>query len=181
MTVLACIIAATLGFVTGLTVAVYQYPQREIGRLYRIFVRAGLRHGEWKHFSELIDHNTKLVVKPNCETLYSTTFIDLRKSDYLLSIPPIDSYFSICFINHKTDVQGYVTNADVQTDSSTQFILTSNPRSTERQIFLEQGKHWIIARFGILDQRAQLMIKDLQHKLVLTEQDQPKTGGTTYD
>ena len=64
-----------IGFLAGLIILTQVFPIWEVKRLQKKLAKEGYDFGKWKHFRELVDHNVKVIVKPNCETLYSSIFI----------------------------------------------------------------------------------------------------------
>jgi len=64
------------------------------------------------HFSHVRmfpDHLFRLVVRPNCDTLYSSAWIDLSKEPMVLSIPDMgDRYYVMPFMDAWTNVYAYV-------------------------------------------------------------------------
>lgn len=159
------------GCTTGLIIAIVTYPRREVKNLYRSFIDEGKQMGELKHFRDIVDHNVKIIVKPNCETLYSTTFIDLIKNNYLLKIPQTSEHFSVCFLNSNTDTIGYITNKNLLPHESTEFILSKNIKSinkSENLISLNTDMCWIIIRYGIPSSKPIEEVHSLQNGIILT-------------
>lgn len=64
---------------------------------------------KYLHARKLYDPDFKLVVTPNNDTLYSTTFADLRTEPIVISVPPTgDRYFSIQLVDMATDNFAYI-------------------------------------------------------------------------
>jgi hypothetical protein len=55
------------------------------------------------------DHQFRLVVRPNCDTLYSSAWIDLSNEPIVLSVPGMgDRYYVMPFMDAWTNVFAYV-------------------------------------------------------------------------
>jgi hypothetical protein len=147
MTVIVSLLALILGAIGGLFFAIKSYPGREVKRLIREFrFNEKKEFGEWLHYRTKATHELRIIVKPNCETLYSSTFID-AKGSYLFTLPTIDQYFSIVFINVKTDVVGCITNRELS--SKTVVVTTELHIQEKNALKIPEGLTWMIARFGI--------------------------------
>ena len=159
------LITILLGFVIGFLMAARRFPSSEVRRLMKTFTSEGFEQGQWKHFRDLVDHNLQVIVKPNCETLYSTTFINLNQGDFELVVPPSSEYFSVCFLNQKTETTQIITNKDISNTDQTRFILTANPNGQDSSVNLGSGICWIIARFGLNSASDLQQIHSLQDQL----------------
>ena len=61
------------------------------------------------HVRVLPDHRFRLVVRPNCDTLYSSAWIDLSTEPMILSVPDMgDRYYVMPFMDAWTNVFAYV-------------------------------------------------------------------------
>ena len=68
---------------------------------------AGFNH--YLHGRKLFDPDYKVVVSANNDTLYSTTFADLRREPIVVSVPATDDrYFVIQFVDMVTDNFAYI-------------------------------------------------------------------------
>jgi len=171
MTILPTILAfLATGFCAGLIVSIQLYPTMEVKRMFRAFKREGYLTGDWKHFGEVVDHNIRVIVKPNCETLYSTTFIKPSDTAYSLLIPPYPEYFSIAFLDTNTDVLGYITNKDILPEETIRFIINRTNHlkpNNENTIIVDSDLCWVIARFGIPGNGDLTSVHTMQNNLIL--------------
>ena len=170
MIIVYILITLILGFVLGFMMSARSFPSREVIRLLRTFKKEGFNEGEWKHYRELVDHNLKVIVKPNCETLYSTTFIDMKKGEYRLDVPASSEYFSVCFLNQKTETRAIITNQEISESEGSHFVLCTTPKNRNNEIELDKGICWIIVRFGLESEDALEKIHALQDQLKITPQ-----------
>jgi hypothetical protein len=151
------ILFSLLSFFTGITagilISLIYYPKWEINKLIRQQRKEGYSFGEWNHFKNLADHNIRVVVKPNCETLYSISFIRRKDGPYILNMPRFDSYFSFAFLNRNTDIQGYITNRDAAGNKGNKFLISYIEQEISDinlpGIKLNSRVSWIIGRFEI--------------------------------
>jgi len=64
---------------------------------------------KYQHNRKLYDPDFTLVVSPNNDTLYSTTFADLRTEPLVISVPPTgDRYFVIQLVDGSSDNLAYI-------------------------------------------------------------------------
>ncbi|MBT7995224.1 MAG: DUF1254 domain-containing protein [Bacteroidetes bacterium] len=142
-----------LGGIAGLFVSVLLYPKWEIQKVKRHMKKEGIGYGEWKHVSKFVDHHTKVIVKPNCETLYSLAFIHKKDGPYKLTMPAFDTYFSFAFLDENTNVQGYFTNTDTIENKESSFLIYYDENEildkSQACIILDSKLCWIIGRFGV--------------------------------
>jgi hypothetical protein len=137
-----------MGVLIGLLWSIRTFPKREVNRLYSEFKNVeNKRYGQWKHFRNKVDHNLKIIVKPNCETLYSTTFIDLKSGGFKLTVPSSELYFSACFLNENTDVIKTITNEHLNVSDNTTLLFSTD--KNDEANFIPSGLLWLIIRFGI--------------------------------
>ena len=161
-----------IGFLAGLIILTQVFPIWEVKRLQKKLAKEGYDFGKWKHFRELVDHNVKVIVKPNCETLYSSIFIQPSLGPFCLIIPPVSGYFCITFLNKNTDVLSYITNKDISDMDQTTFNIIfseKNQSVKENNIYLKSNLCWIIARFGIRANEDVKLIHNLQNNLILNK------------
>lgn len=141
------------GTMAGLVLSVLFYPKWEMIRLLRHQKKLGYSFGKWNHLKVLADHDMKVIVKPNCETLYSSCFIRRKDGPYVLRMPAFNAYFSFAFLNMNTDVTGYITNRDAAEGVDNAFIISYTTEDMERTnlrgIMLNNRISWIIGRFEI--------------------------------
>jgi hypothetical protein len=141
------------GISAGIIISIFYYPKWEINKLIKKQNEAGFSFGEWNHLKNLVDHHLKVIVKPNCETLYSVSFIQKKDGPYILKMPAFDSYFSFAFLNRNNDVLGYITNRDAIENKDNTFIISYGEKEISdiklRGITLNSEICWIIGRFEI--------------------------------
>ncbi len=165
---LTYILVFITAFIIGIVYSIRTYPKREVAQLFETFLKEGYKISEWKHFRELVDHHVKYIVKPNCETLYSSTFIRLENDNYKLTIPQVSEYFSVSFLNIDTDVIAYITNLQLNKSLPTSFVLSNKPNNKgDNEIILNTNLCWIIVRYGIPSADRIHEIHELQNNIDL--------------
>jgi hypothetical protein len=141
------------GISAGTIISVIYYPMLEVSKLIKKQRKEGFLSGQWNHFKNLANHHLKVIVKPNCETLYSISFIHKNDGPYILRMPAFDSYFSFAFLNMNTDVLGYITNRDAIENKDNTFIIYYDEKEISDVLFhgikLNSKICWIIGRFEI--------------------------------
>ncbi|MBE0654097.1 MAG: DUF1254 domain-containing protein [Bacteroidales bacterium] len=170
--ILFSLISFLAGGLTGLLIYVPLYPNLEVRKILRKFLARGNTYGAWDHLMELADHNMKDIVKPNCETFYSVSFIRKADGPYILSMPAFDCYFSFAFLRMNTDVMGYITNRDANPASANDFIISyskiENPGLRLSGIELDSDVTWIIGRFELTDAENLKRVNEIQGNIKLT-------------
>jgi hypothetical protein len=151
---LLIILAATImGSLTGLLISIRFYPLWEIRKVHKHMLKEGVKNGEWSHVKSFVDHHIKVVVKPNCETLYSLAFIHRKEGPYVLHIPAFSNYASFAFLDENTHVMGYITNKDIQHDKESTILIHYTEEEKKGleipAIQLDSRLCWIIGRFGV--------------------------------
>ena len=56
----------------------------------------------WFHVRNLADDTSKLIVRPNNDTLYSSAALDMDSGPFVISMPPSDRYWSVEFMRDNT-------------------------------------------------------------------------------
>jgi hypothetical protein len=168
MSVIIILSFVIVGFVLGLIVAIRTFPRREINRLYKEFQTVEkLIDGEFKHYSDKVDHTIRVIVKPNCETLYSTTFLNNPKGIYHLTVPETQNYFSVAFLNENTDVLGYITNENLSKHGASELKIGFDQSNTNVDIQMTAKICWIIIRYGVNNDQELIEARQLQQKTQL--------------
>ena len=171
MIILIYISVFTLGAILGLTIAIRSYPNREVRKVYKAFIEDEKKeNGQWLHFTEVVDHSFRVIVKPNCETLYSSTFIKLTENSYELIVPEISEYFSINFLNSDTDIIGTITNQDVNSEKPTSILLTNQSLKVNENypvLNLDTDLCWVIVRYGVPSINRINEVHAIQNKITL--------------
>ncbi|MEN8250993.1 MAG: DUF1254 domain-containing protein [Bacteroidota bacterium] len=160
------------GVIIGLIIGSFRYPSWEVKKMFKIYKSRTTRKNEWWNIYEFANHTNHEIVKPNCDTLYSTIFINLDESDYKLKFPEMrNMYFSFTFLRSNTDVLGYINNRNAV--GKNEFILTNKKGISNHEIpvkYLNTKLCWIIARFGVSAIDNIPEINKLQKKLVISNE-----------
>lgn len=168
---LIILLALLSGLLTGLVLSVFFYPKWEMIRLLRHQKKQGYSFGAWNHLKILADHHMRIIVKPNCETLYSSCFIRRYDGPYVLRMPAFDAYYSFAFLNMNTDVTGYITNRDAREHVPNEFIIAYTPEDMQRTnlqgIRLNNRISWIIGRFEIKNPEDVTRVNQVQEGIEL--------------
>ena len=91
----------------GYILSLYTYPSREFSRTWEKIVQEGGMN-QWLHKRGLADETSKLIVRPNNDTLYSYAAVDVDTGPFVIEVPAMDRYWSIQFIKDNTDVFTYI-------------------------------------------------------------------------
>ncbi len=169
MTFVMCFVLVAVGSAAW---HIYQIPAREFDRLERGFY-ALQDHGEWGHFRQLVDHEFDAIVRPNNDTLYSSTFIDLSGGPLLLTLPETgDRYYSVQFMDPMTNVYEVISRR-TRGGAAGQFAILG-PNWTggfftevEHVVTAPTDRTWILVRFLIDGPEDLAAVHTLQDQLSL--------------
>lgn len=149
--VLVAIALVLFSFAAGLFVRLQVYPQQQFARLYDGIVERAGAPGIWIHRDTLIEHEFRDIVKPNVDTLYSTTVLDLRDTDYDLEVSGSTRYWSVQMSQENTDVFGYVGSRTHGYGVAVTTRITRDPGIAvgSDAILAPSDKVWLLARFEV--------------------------------
>lgn len=169
--ILFCLLALIVGLICGLVISVFHYPKWEVRKVLKHMQKDGYKLGAWHHVKEFVDHHVKVIVKPNCETLYSLAFISRKDGPYVLKMPVFENYYSFAFLNENTDVMGYFTNNDKSSKHNGEFLIYyDNIDMVDLdlpKLKIDSKLCWIIGRFGIEKTEDIVKVNQLQDQLQL--------------
>lgn len=111
-------------FTAGFVASMYSYPCREFGRTWEVVAREGGKN-TWFHERNLADDTSKLIVRPNNDTLYSAAALDMDSGPFVISMPPSDRYWSVEFMRDNTDVFAYIGSREYGLNKAVTVILAA--------------------------------------------------------
>ena len=111
-------------FTAGFVASMYSYPGREFGRTWDVVAREGGKN-TWLHKRNLADDTSKLIVRPNNDTLYSAAAMDMDSGPFVISMPPSDRYWSVEFMRDNTDVFAYIGSREYGLNKAVTVILAA--------------------------------------------------------
>lgn len=109
------------------------------------------RYNRVLHRRTLADHTMRAVTTPNCDTVYSSAYLDLTNGPVLTTLPTLhDRYFSIAFMNAYTDNFAYVGTRATGGEGGLTLITGPNWRGSPprgaRLIQSPTNDVWMLAR-----------------------------------
>ena len=132
----------------------------------------------FRHLRELIDADSTSVVTPNGDTLYSSSWLDLRAEPMVLSVPEVPQvperrYYSVQIVDgytHNVEILGVRTRGP---DSGHYLIAERSwngevPQSINETIYIEGDYTYILARIIVYDSEDYTDAWDIQDQLILT-------------
>ena len=138
-----------LSFTAGFVASMYSYPGREFTRTWEMVAREGGKN-TWLHKRNLADDTSKLIVRPNNDTLYSAAAIDMDSGPFVVSMPPSDRYWSVEFMRDNTDVFAYIGSREYGLNKAVTVILAAKDFTGNTQglpVLSSPGKKvWAMAR-----------------------------------
>ncbi len=133
---------------------IYNVPRVEFERLEAGFSEDFNTQGAWSHGRELVGPGFTAVVRPNNDTLYSSTFIDLSNGPVLLTVPETgERYYSVQFMDPMTEVYGVISRRTHGGGGGTYAILPPGYSGTIPQaddvIEAPNRRAWVLVRYLI--------------------------------
>jgi hypothetical protein len=140
------VVAFGAGFVSALA----EYPRGEFARTWaKIADERGAN--AWGHVRELSDDTSRLIVRPNNDTLYSYAAVDLAEGPQMIEVPASDRYWSVEFMRDNTDVFAYVGSRGLGLGRPARVLLAPASFSADSQglevIRAPSARVWLLARF----------------------------------
>jgi hypothetical protein len=143
--VLIIVFSYTAGFVA----AMYSYPRREFSRTWEKIVHDGGMN-RWLHMRELADDASKMIVRPNNDTLYSYAAVDVDSGPFVIEVPASDRYWSVEFMKDNTDVFTYIGSREQGLNKTVTVILARQDFSGDARglpvLKYPCQKAWVLAR-----------------------------------
>ena len=103
------LVSMVLGLFIGTVAWVTFFPHKEVWRTIKHFEEENGGANKLIHRRDLVGPEFDAIVKPNNDTLYSLTSLDLSKGPLVFSMPPTgERYWSMQFMALSTDVDGLV-------------------------------------------------------------------------
>jgi hypothetical protein len=137
-------------YMAGFVAALYSYPRREFNRTWGKIAHDGGMN-KWLHMRELADDRSKMIVRPNNDTLYSYAAVDIDSGPFIIEVLASDRYWSVEFMKDNTDVFSYVGSREQGLNKSVTVILARQDFSGDAHGLLVLRypcrKAWVLARF----------------------------------
>jgi len=160
-----------LSFIAGFVASCHSYPSREFCRTWEQVARDGGMN-KWLHVRNLADDTSKLIVRPNNDTLYSNAAIDIDSGPFVVEMPASDRYWSVEFMKGNTDVFAYVGSREYGLNKAVTVILAGKNFSGETRglpiLKSPCNKVWAMARFLVYGKDDLPRIHQLQDRMKLT-------------
>ena len=124
------------------------------------------------HMREFPDHSFRNVVRPNRDTLYSIVWFDLSDEPQVISVPEIDRYYILPFMDAWTNVFGTISSSKNNGEAG-EYLLAGPDWEGEIQQGLEliqspTNMVWLIARIEAFGQQDVPNIASIQEKISIT-------------
>lgn len=120
--VIFLVLIVIFSYTAGNIAAMYSYPSREFSRTWNKIVHDGGMN-RWLHMRNLADDTSKMIVRPNNDTLYSYAALDMDSGPFVIMIPASDRYWSVEFMKENTDVFTYVGSREYGLNKAVTVIL----------------------------------------------------------
>jgi len=166
-------IAAFIVTVIASSIAhIYYMPRVEFERLEAGFLENFEANGDWSHGRELVGPDFTAVVRPNNDTLYSSTFINLEDGPLILTVPETGArYYSVQFLDPMTEVYAVVSRRTHGGGGGTYAILppgySGDAPDTDDVIEAPDNRAWVLVRFLIDGEHDLAAVHTLQDQLSL--------------
>jgi hypothetical protein len=148
--IMVWVLIIAFSYTAGFVAAMYSYPRREFRRTWGKIVHAGGMN-RWLHRRELADDTSKMIVRPNNDTLYSYAAVDVDSGPFLIEVPASDRYWSVEFMKDNTDVFTYIGSREQGLNKAVTVILARQDFSGDTRglpvLRYPCQKAWLLARF----------------------------------
>ncbi len=172
------LISMVLGVFIGAVAWVIFFPHMEVWQTIKQFEAENGGANKLIHRRELVGPEFDAIVKPNNDTLYTLTSLDLSKGPMVFTLPPTGSrYWSMQFMALSTNVDGLVGRRTHGGDGQ-QFLLVGEdwdgtvPGDDMEIVRLPSRRYWMLARVlvdGSTDLPNVYAIQDAMQLTPLTE------------
>lgn len=158
-----------ISFLMGSYVGIQQYPKQEFNRVLAKSLKDTGGYWTFLHKEETIDADFKTVVKPAIDFLYSSAVLDADEGAFVLSIPPINRYWSLQFMEDDTDVFAYVGNRTHGLNKAVKVLIVPPNYKGETHgletIELTTKKAWLLGRFQVFDKADAPNVRAIQEQI----------------
>ncbi|MFB7140758.1 DUF1254 domain-containing protein [Gottfriedia sp. NPDC056225] len=113
---------SNLAYSSGVSAYIYGYTLVEMARTMQKFEQTNALN-TFKHDRNLADDKFRDFVKPNNDTLYSQSWLDLSKGPQVLSFPKINRYFTFQFMDAYTNSFKYIGGSNKKDYNGGKYII----------------------------------------------------------
>ncbi|MFD4704911.1 DUF1254 domain-containing protein [Gottfriedia sp. NPDC058432] len=113
---------SNLAYSTGVSAYIYGYTLVEMARTMQKFEQTN-ELNTFKHDRNLADDKFRDFVKPNNDTLYSQSWLDLSKGPQVLSFPKINRYFTFQFMDAYSNSFKYIGGSNKKEYKGGKYII----------------------------------------------------------
>jgi len=163
LTLLSCVLTTSL--------LVFVFPNGFIYLIQTMQVRSAGGWGKFYHMRELATSKVRDVAKPNRDTLYSSTVIDLRNGPVVVYVPAYDKYWNVQMMDNRSDVFGYLGSRTHGTGHATTALIVPPGFSGESAglptIEATSNKIWLVYRFLVTTEDDIVGARKVQDQLEL--------------
>ena len=165
------VLIIVFSYMAGFVTSMYSYPSREFSRAWKKIVRDGGMN-RWLHMRSLADDTSRMIVRPNNDTLYSYAAVDIDSGPFVIKMPASDRYWSVEFMKENTDVFTYVGSREYGLNKAVTVILARHNFSGDTQglpvLKYPCKRAWVLARF-LVDGKDDLpRVHQLQDRMKIT-------------
>ena len=165
------VLIIVFSYFAGFVASMYSYPSREFSRTWKKIVRDG-GINRWLHMRNLADDTSKMIVRPNNDTLYSYAAVDMDSGPFVMEMPASDRYWSVEFMKENTDVFTYVGSREYGLNKAVTVILARENFSGDTRglpvLKYPYKKAWLLARFLVDGKEDLPRVHQLQDRMKIT-------------
>lgn len=168
----------------GAQAYMYGYPLVLMGTTRQVSAGTGDGQTPVNHFSHVRvfpDHLFRTVVRPNCDTLYSSAWLDLATEPMILSVPDMGTrYYVMPFMDAWTNVFAYVGTRTTGSGPGHYMVAgpdwNGNPPEGVEKIQSPTSMTWLIGRIQTNGKHDFPNVHRLQDQITLTPLSRWKNG-----
>ncbi len=145
------LVSILLGVFVGTIAWVVYFPHMEVWQTINQFEKENGGANKLVHRKQLVGPDFDAIVKPNNDTLYSLTSLNLSNGPLVFTMPPTgERYWSMQFMALSTDVDGLVGRRTHGGKGQTFLLVDENWRGSTTDdleiIRLPSKRYWMLAR-----------------------------------
>ena len=162
----------SLAYAIGFFFSLKQFPKNEFTRITQDVIN--IKGDSWIffHTKNIITPDFKEIVKPARDFLYSTATLEAIKGPHVISIPAMDRYYVLQFMENDTDVFAYIGSRTHGKNKPQNVLLVPNgydgPTYDLETIQLKTDMVWALARYQVFNDADVKNVHDIQKEVKFT-------------
>ncbi len=154
------------------TLILLAFPKGFMLLIFNMQVKSTGGWGHFHHMRELATSQVRQVAKPNRDTIYSTTVVDLSHGPIVVFAPAYNKYWNLQMLDDRSDVFGYLGSRIHGTGREVTAVIVPPGYSGDSAglpvIEATSEKVWLIFRFLVAEKSDIAAANSVQDRILLT-------------